>query len=44
MGAWRSTESTVSLTGCLEGTACGGVLHVSMVDDKLMEEREEGGL
>lgn len=37
-GARHSTESTVSFTGCSEGTVCGGVLQVSMVDDKLMVE------
>lgn len=37
VGAWRSTESTFSITGCCEGMDCGGVLHVSMLDDKLEE-------
>lgn len=45
-GARRSTESTFSFTGCLEGAACDGVLQVSMLDDKLMVEvglRKGGG-
>lgn len=37
-GAKHSTESTVSFTGCSEGTECGGVLQVSMVGDKLTGE------
>lgn len=40
VGAWRSTESTFSLTSCSEGSGCGGVLQVSMLADKLEEERE----
>lgn len=36
-GARNSTPSTVSFTGCSEGSACGGVLQVSMVADRLMD-------